>query len=52
MFIRGMHLIQYLSTHPYTLGSITFPRDVAMVIVCPMRALEEETVSHADISTS
>ena len=41
-----------LSTHPHTLGSVTFPRDATMVIVCPMKALEEETVSHADISTS
>ena len=52
MFIHAMHLIQYLATHPHTLGNVTFLCNLAMVIVCPMKALEEEMVSHTDISTS
>ena len=52
MFIRAMHLIQYLATHPHILGNVTFPHDPAMVIVCPTKALEEEMVSHTDISAS
>ena len=52
MFIRAMHLIQYLATHPHTLGNVIFPCDPAMVIVFPTKALEEEMVSHTDISAS
>ncbi|KAF9231106.1 P-loop containing nucleoside triphosphate hydrolase protein [Melanogaster broomeanus] len=42
MFIRLMHVIKHIASHPHTLGSVSFPRDPAMVIVCPTKALEEE----------
>jgi len=44
MFIRLMHVIQWISRHPHTFGTVTFPPDPAMIIVCPTKALEEEMV--------
>jgi len=45
MFIRLMHVVQWIATHPHTFGAVGFPRDPAMVVVCPTKALEDEMVS-------
>ncbi|KAH7887349.1 hypothetical protein F5I97DRAFT_1859693 [Phlebopus sp. FC_14] len=53
MFIRLMHLVKYISSHPQTLGTAYFPPDPVMIIVCPTKALEEEMaekMGRADLS--
>ena len=45
MFIRLMHIIQWIAAHPHTFGAVGFPCDPVMVVVCPTKALEDEMVS-------
>jgi len=45
MFIRLMHVVQWIATHPHMFGVVGFPRDPAMVVVCLTKALEDEMVS-------
>ncbi|KAH7905522.1 P-loop containing nucleoside triphosphate hydrolase protein, partial [Hygrophoropsis aurantiaca] len=41
-FIRLMHVVQALSEDSRNLLGISFPRDPAMILVCPTKALEGE----------